>query len=54
MALARAAVQSDPLGRPPQHEPLRGADWRDPILQAKYDGWFSPYLLKRIAALPTH
>jgi hypothetical protein len=31
---------------------VTGADWRDPALQAKYDGWFSPYLVKRIASLP--
>ncbi len=32
---------------------VTGSDWRDPVLQAKYMGWFSPYLMKRIAALPT-
>ena len=32
---------------------VTGADWRDPVLQAKYMGFHSPYLLKRIAALPT-
>ena len=32
---------------------VAGSDWRDPVLQAKYMGWFSPYLMKRIAALPT-
>ena len=32
---------------------VTGADWRDPVLQAKYSGCFSPYLIKRIAALPT-
>jgi hypothetical protein len=31
---------------------VTGSDWRDPVLQAKYRGWFSPYLVKRIAALP--
>lgn len=33
---------------------VTGADWRDPVIQAKYEGWFSPYLTRRIAALPTH
>lgn len=32
---------------------VTGADWRDPVLQAKYMGYHSPYLLKRIAALHT-
>ena len=32
---------------------VTGADWRDPVLQAKYLGFHSPYLNKRIAALPT-
>ena len=32
---------------------VTGADWRDPVLQAKYLGFHSPYLMKRIAALPT-
>jgi len=31
---------------------VRGTDWRDPVLQAKYAGLFSSYLVKRIAALP--
>ncbi len=31
---------------------VTGADWRDPVIQLKYNGWFSPYLNKRIAALP--
>ena len=34
-------------------EIVTGSDWRDPVLQAKYAGWFSPYLARRIAALPT-
>jgi len=34
-------------------EVVSGSDWRDPVLQAKYAGWFSPYLVRRIAALPT-
>ena len=33
-------------------EIVTGSDWRDPVLQAKYAGWFSPYLARRIAALP--
>ena len=34
---------------------VTGLDWAKPELQAKYDGWFSPYLARRIAALPaTH
>lgn len=32
---------------------VTGSDWRDPIVQAKYMGYFSPYLMKRISALPT-
>ena len=31
---------------------VTGADWRDPVIQARYSGWFSAYLSKRIAALP--
>ena len=30
---------------------VSGSDWRSPELQAKYDGWFSPYLVSRISAL---
>ena len=41
-------------GVPTCRQVVTGADWRDPVLQAKYSGWFSPYLNKRIAALPTH
>lgn len=33
-------------------EVVTGSDWRDPALQDKYAGWFSPYLVRRIAALP--
>jgi len=33
-------------------EIVTGADWRDPVLQAKYLGYFSPHLVKRIASLP--
>lgn len=29
---------------------VTGRDWQDPGLQRKYDGWFSPYLERRIAA----
>lgn len=32
---------------------VTGSDWREPVLQAKYMGYHSPYLLKRIAALHT-
>lgn len=31
-------------------EIVTGADWRSPALRAKYAGWFSPYLARRIAA----
>ena len=30
---------------------VTGQDWRDPELQTRYNGWFSPYLARRIAAL---
>ena len=40
------------VGQPTCREIVTGADWRDEVLQAKYSGWFSPYLNKRIAALP--
>lgn len=33
-------------------EIVTGADWRDPEIQDRYAGWFSPYLARRIAALP--
>lgn len=33
-------------------EIITGSDWRDSALQEKYAGWFSPYLARRIAALP--
>ena len=39
-------------GEPTCREIVTGSDWRDPDLQEKYDGWFSPYLARRIAALP--
>ena len=38
---------------PTCREIITGSDWRDPDLQAKYAGWFSPYLARRIAALPS-
>ncbi len=41
-------------GAPTCREIVTGSDWRDPALQAKYAGWFSSYLVRRIAALPTH
>lgn len=40
-------------GEPTCREIVTGSDWRDPVLQAKYAGWFSPYLERRIAALPS-
>ncbi|MFM7148139.1 MAG: SET domain-containing protein [Actinomycetales bacterium] len=40
-------------GQPTCREVVTGADWRDPVIQAKYLGFFSPYLNRRIAALPT-
>jgi len=39
-------------GEPTCREIVTGSDWRDPLLQNKYAGWFSPYLARRIAALP--
>ena len=30
---------------------ISGSDWRDPELQVRYAGWFSPYLATRIARL---
>jgi len=39
-------------GEPTCRETITGSDWRDPSLQAAYEGWFSPYLARRIAALP--
>ena len=30
---------------------VRGDDWKRPDVQAKYAGWFSPYLARRIAKL---
>ena len=40
-------------GEPTCREIVTGSDWRDPVLQEKYAGWFSPYLARRIAALPS-
>lgn len=31
---------------------VTGSDWRDPVLQAKYHGYFSHYLMRKIAELP--
>jgi uncharacterized protein len=39
-------------GAPTCRQIVAGSDWRDPVIQAKYTGYFSPYLLKRIAQLP--
>jgi len=39
-------------GQPTCRGLVTGADWRDAAIQEKYDGWFSPYLTKRIASLP--
>ena len=39
-------------GHPTCREVVTGFDWRDDALQKKYAGWFSPYLARRIAALP--
>jgi hypothetical protein len=38
-------------GSPTCRGTVTGSDWRDPALQAKYAGWFSPYLVRRIAGL---
>lgn len=40
-------------GEPTCRGIVTGSDWRDPELQKKYAGWFSSYLVRRIAALPT-
>ena len=39
-------------GEPTCRGVVTGSDWRKPELHAKYSGWFSPYLERRIAALP--
>jgi len=40
-------------GQPTCRGIVTGSDWRDPDLQERYAGWFSPYLVRRIAALPS-
>lgn len=40
-------------GAPNCREVVTGFDWRDEDLRAKYAGWFSPYLARRIAASVT-
>ncbi|MBU6245934.1 MAG: SET domain-containing protein-lysine N-methyltransferase [Actinomycetales bacterium] len=40
-------------GEPTCRGTVTGSDWRDPVIQAKYMGWFSPYLMRRITALET-
>jgi hypothetical protein len=37
--------------QPTCREVVTGMDWRKPELQVKYAGYFSPYLIRRIAAL---
>lgn len=39
-------------GHPTCRKVVTGSDWRDTALQEKYAGWFSPYLVRQIAALP--
>ena len=39
-------------GQPNCRGVVRGTDWRDPVLQARYAGYHSPYLTQLIAALP--
>ena len=41
-------------GEPTCRTVVTGSDWRDPGLQETYAGWFSPYLARRIAALPAN
>ncbi|MFO0745366.1 MAG: SET domain-containing protein [Myxococcota bacterium] len=38
-------------GTPSCRGTVRGDDWRRPDVQAKYKGWFSPYLQRRIDRL---
>lgn len=38
-------------GSPNCRGTIRGSDWRNPELWKKYDGYFSPYLERRIAKL---
>ena len=40
-------------GEPTCRGVVTGLDWTKPELQEKYAGWFSPYLARRIAALPS-
>ena len=37
--------------QPGCRELVTGSDWREPALQAKYASYFSPYLVKRLAAI---
>ena len=39
-------------GEPTCRGTVTGRDWLLPELQERYAGWFSPYLARRIAALP--
>ena len=39
-------------GTPSCRSTVTGRDWLNPELQQRYAGWFSPYLARRIAALP--
>jgi hypothetical protein len=39
-------------GTPQCRGTVTGRDWMNPELQRAYDGWFSPYLARRIAAAP--
>ena len=38
-------------GSPNCRRQITGDDWRSPVLQSKYHGWFSPYLQRRIDQL---
>ena len=44
----------NPQAAPPGVRFVSGSDWRDPAIQARYAGWFSSYLVRRIAALTAH
>ena len=39
-------------GEPTCRAIVTGQDWRRPDLHEKYDGWFSPYVARKIASLP--
>ncbi len=39
-------------GTPLCRRVVTGDDWRLPELQERYSGWFSPYIARKIAALP--